>query len=59
MDRETLFGRILGVVAIIAIIVEMVLAGISAESVTTAIKDIAETVVSVNKKCPKGEMLLF
>lgn len=47
LDRETLFGGIFGVVAVIAIIVEMVLAGISAESVTAAIKDIAGTIVSV------------
>ena len=47
LDRETLFGGIFGVIAIVAIIVEMVLAGISAESVTAAIKDIAGTVVSV------------
>ena len=32
LDRETLFGGIFGVIAIVAIIVEMILAGISAES---------------------------
>lgn len=47
LDRETLFGGIFGVIAIVAIIVEMFLAGISAESITAAIKDIAGTVVSV------------
>ena len=47
LDKETLLGGIFGVIAIVAIIVEMVLAGISAESVTAAIKDIAGTVVSV------------
>ena len=47
LDWETLFGGVFGVIAIVAIIVEMVLAGISAESVTAAIKDIAGTVVSV------------
>lgn len=47
LDRETLFGGVFGVIAIVAIIVEMVLAGVSAESVTSAIKDIAGTVVSV------------
>lgn len=47
LDKETLFGGVFGVIAIVAIIIEMILAGVSAESITAAIKDIAGTVVSV------------
>lgn len=47
IDRETLLGGIFGVIAILAIIVEMIFSGISAETVASAIKDIAGTVVSV------------
>lgn len=44
---ETLWGGIFGVIAIIAILVELFLGGISAETITGAVKDIAGTVVSV------------
>lgn len=51
MDRndfiEKVIGGILGAVAIIAAIVEMILGGFSAESIVTAIKDIAGTLIVV------------
>ena len=51
MDRndfiEKVIGGILGAVAIIAAIVEMILGGFSAESIVAAIKDIAGTLIVV------------
>ncbi len=44
---ETLWGGIFGVIAILAIIAELFLNGVSAESIVGAVKDIAGTVVSV------------
>lgn len=47
LDKETLFGGIFGIIAIVAIIIEMILTGVSTESVTAAIKDIAGTLITI------------
>ena len=44
---ETLWGGIFGLIAVLAILVELFLGGLSAETITSAVKDIAGTVVSV------------
>ena len=46
-DNETLLGGIFGLIAIVAILIEMFLNGISPESVVAAVKDVAGTIVSV------------
>ena len=45
IDFETLWGGIFGAIAVIAAVVEMVLAGFSGESVVAMIKDVAGTLV--------------
>ena len=47
IDKEVLFGGIFGIIAILAALGEMLINGISAESVLSAIKDIAGTIVAV------------
>ena len=47
LDAETKWGGIFGLIAIVAILVEMILGGISPETIVAAVKDIAGTVVSV------------
>lgn len=47
LDTETKWGGIFGLIAIIAIIAEMVIGGISPETIVAAVKDTAGTVVSV------------
>lgn len=47
IESETLFGGLFGVIAIIAVVVEMVIADFDASSIAGGIKDIAGTVVTV------------
>ena len=47
LDTETKWGGIFGLIAIIAILAEMVIGGISPETIVAAVKDTAGTVVSV------------
>lgn len=47
LDTETKQGGIFGLIAIIAILAEMVIGGISPETIVAAVKDTAGTVVSV------------
>ncbi len=47
MDSETLFGGIFGVVALVAILVEMIIGGFDNASVAGGIKDISGTVVTI------------
>ena len=49
LDTETKWGGIFGLIAIIAILAEMVIGGISPETIVAAVKDTAGTVVSVMK----------
>lgn len=47
LDAEVKFAGIFGVIAIVAIFIEMVLGGFSAEAITSGIKDLAGTIVAV------------
>ena len=47
LDKEVLWGGIFGLIAIVAILAEMFLNGISAESIVAAVKDIAGTIIAV------------
>ena len=47
LELETLWGGIFAFVAVIAVIIEMFLTGLSAESVVAAVKDISGLIVSV------------
>ena len=47
LDKEVLWGGIFGLIAIMAILAEMCLSGISAVSIAAAIKDIAGTIIAV------------
>ena len=47
LGTETLWGGIFGVIAIVAILMELFLNGFSVATITSAIKDVAGTVVSV------------
>ncbi len=46
-EQETLFGGIFGGIAIVAVMIEMILGGFSAEAIVGGIKDIAGTIVAV------------
>lgn len=47
LERETLWGGIFALIAIVAIITEMILAGLTAESIAGAVKDISGTIVAL------------
>ena len=47
IGKETLFGGIFGIIAIVAILAEMILSGFSAQAIVRGIKDIARTIVAV------------
>lgn len=47
IDFEIVIGGVFGVIAIVAIIAEMIIGGFSAESIAGGVKDIAGTIVAV------------
>lgn len=47
MDKEVILGGVFGAIAIVAVIVEMILGGFSAEAIAGGVKDIAGTMVAV------------
>ena len=47
IDKEILFGGVLGIIAIVATVGEMIVNGVSAATILGAVKDIAGTLVAV------------
>ena len=58
LERETLWGGIFALIAMIAVVIEMILAGLSAESVVVAVKDISGLIVSVMVLCVAAKHIL-